>query len=1653
VQGTGLFADANDPNTTVTGAGVGENIYAWTVSNGPCANGLTTDQLSLFVFDENNPVASAGTDQELCVPATSTTLAGSAVIFPAAGTWTLVSGGGVITDANDPATTVTGLTIGVNTFVWTVSNGPCANGLTTDTLSIYLFDEGNAIADAGPDQELCTPNTTTILAGSALTFPSQGTWSVVQGTGVFADENDPNTTVSGLTVGENIFQWIVSNGPCVNALTTDQVSIFLFDENNPIADAGVDQELCTPNNSTSLQGSSVIFPAQGTWTLVSGTGTIADTHDPASGVSGLSVGANVFAWTVDNGPCTNGITTDEVTIFLFDANNPGADAGPDQELCTPANSAALAGSSLIFPAQGTWTLVSGSGIIADINDPNSAVSGLVVGENIFQWTVDNGPCANGLTTDQVSIFMFDENNPPANAGPDQELCTPTTDAVLAGSPVTFPATGTWSLVGGTGNVVNVNDPASGVSGLTIGENVFVWTVSNGPCLNGLTTDTVSIFLFDADNALADAGADTSLCTPVNGYQLSGSPVTFPAIGTWTMLQGTGTFVDANDPNTVVASLSVGETIIQWTVDNGPCESGISNDEMSIFIFDDDQAVADAGPDQELCTPNTSTNMAGSAFIFPGTGTWSLISGAGDIADANDPNTAITNLEVGENIFQWVVTNGPCADSLTTDLVSIFVFDQNNPDANAGPDQQVCTPVTSATLAGSALTFPATGTWTIVSGTGTITDPASPTTTVTDIGIGTLILEWTASNGPCANGITADQMQIELFDLNSPPAAAGADQEFCTPNTSTFLEGNAPTAPGTGLWTVAQGAATFGDATSPTTAASDLPVGENILVWTLTQGVCGVSSDSVSIFIFDENNLPADAGPDVELCTPQDSIFLAGNTPTFPATGTWTLIEGAGLFEDVNDPGSKVVGLTIGTNTFVWTTDNGPCPNAITADTMTVILYSDSTNAPNAGPDQEACLPQTVVDLFGETPLAPATGTWTIISGPGTVAEPNNPTSQVTDLQIGITTLVWTLDLGPCPNNGLLTDTVVVTTFDPTAPPADAGPDQELCTPDDSTAMQALVPTFPGYGTWTLISGTGIISDTLDPAASITGLSVGLNVFDWMVYNGTCGFGPPTHDTITIAVFDSTAAPAAAGPDQDFCTPNTSATMAANSAVFPGTGAWSIASGGGTFVDASDPLTTITDLPIGDNLLVWTIDNGACGTTTDTLRVRIYDSEQADADAGPDQDICVPTQPNNVTMAANPAVFPATGVWTLVSGTATITDASDPSTSVTGLAPGIVVLAWNIDNGPCGPATTDLVQIGVYDAASPNADAGEDQQLCSPTGAVNLSGNAPQAPATGSWAVVSGSGFINDPASPTSGVSGLATGETVLTWTLDNGACGTTSDTVTITVFDGTMGNANAGSDQNFCTLNSADASMDASLPTFPATGLWLLLSGSGTITDATDPATTITDIGFGTNEFQWTVNNGPCPLSTDALTIMVFDASELPANAGPDQTYCLDTTKTAMHAVPLVSETATGLWTLLEGTGDILFETDTATDVENLGLGQNIFLWTVENGVCPATSDTMLITIDDCSEFTIPDAFSPNGDGVNDLYVIEGLEFYKDNSFQVYNRWGTQVLERSPYNNNWDGRSEASLNWGEELPEGTYYYILDLGNGDEPYTGYIYLKR
>ena len=94
------------------------------------------------------------------------------------------------------------------------------------------------------------------------------------------------------------------------------------------------------------------------------------------------------------------------------------------------------------------------------------------------------------------------------------------------------------------------------------------------------------------------------------------------------------------------------------------------------------------------------------------------------------------------------------------------------------------------------------------------------------------------------------------------------------------------------------------------------------------------------------------------------------------------------------------------------------------------------------------------------------------------------------------------------------------------------------------------------------------------------------------------------------------------------------------------------------------------------------------------------------------------------------------------------------------------------------------------------------------------------------------------------------------------------------------------------------------------------------------------------------------------------------------------------------------------------------------------------------------------TNFFIPEGFSPNGDGINDLFVIKGLDNYPKNSIVIFNRWGDKVYQANPYLNNWDGTCTMGLRYGgDQLPIATYFYVLDLGNGTAIYKGTIYLNR
>jgi gliding motility-associated-like protein len=106
---------------------------------------------------------------------------------------------------------------------------------------------------------------------------------------------------------------------------------------------------------------------------------------------------------------------------------------------------------------------------------------------------------------------------------------------------------------------------------------------------------------------------------------------------------------------------------------------------------------------------------------------------------------------------------------------------------------------------------------------------------------------------------------------------------------------------------------------------------------------------------------------------------------------------------------------------------------------------------------------------------------------------------------------------------------------------------------------------------------------------------------------------------------------------------------------------------------------------------------------------------------------------------------------------------------------------------------------------------------------------------------------------------------------------------------------------------------------------------------------------------------------------------------------------------------------------------------------------TDENGCI----DTASITLKEPDVLEMPTAFSPNGDGKNDFFVIHGINGYPNNQFVVFNRWGNEVYSAEGYNNTWNGTNKQ----GQDLPDGTYFVVLTINGGAITRNGYVDLRR
>jgi gliding motility-associated-like protein len=103
---------------------------------------------------------------------------------------------------------------------------------------------------------------------------------------------------------------------------------------------------------------------------------------------------------------------------------------------------------------------------------------------------------------------------------------------------------------------------------------------------------------------------------------------------------------------------------------------------------------------------------------------------------------------------------------------------------------------------------------------------------------------------------------------------------------------------------------------------------------------------------------------------------------------------------------------------------------------------------------------------------------------------------------------------------------------------------------------------------------------------------------------------------------------------------------------------------------------------------------------------------------------------------------------------------------------------------------------------------------------------------------------------------------------------------------------------------------------------------------------------------------------------------------------------------------------------------------------------------------TVTVGSDEPTEpFVIPSGFSPNGDGIGDTWVIRGLDADAQVGVVIFNRWGDEVYSSADYHNDWDGHCTKGVGPTGALPDGTYFYVVELNGGERTEKGYLQIAR
>jgi len=497
----------------------------------------------------------------------------------------------------------------------------------------------------------------------------------------------------------------------------------------------------------------------------------------------------------------------------------------------------------------------------------------------------------------------------------------------------------------------------------------------------------------------------------------------------------------------------------------------------------------------------------------------------------------------------------------------------------------------------------------------------------------------------------------------------------------------------------------------------------------------------------------------------------------------------------------------------------------------------------------------------------------------------------------------------------------------------------------------------------VIDGSGIVADISSYSTPVSNLSNGSNTFQWTVTR----YGCTASDQVTI--INDLYIAEATGPASvcvDEVTVNATVLPAGSGAV----GAWTTLNGGGICQTPDQSETLVLGLAPGNNTFRWTVTKGSC-VSYDNV---VVENNEVTVYAGPNQAVCE----NVAYLFATPLSATGVGVWTVDQPVVIIADNASPSTQVSELIRGVNTFTWTVTDKGCLGNSSISVTNNDFDAY-----AGEDQMVT--VSATNMEATLPAASATGAWSIFTGNADFADATNPVTGVTNLMPGTNQYRWTVSWNNCSAFDEVVVIY----NLASSDAGIDQQLCADNTVLAANNPDV----GTGVWSVISGSGTFEDAAKYNTVVNGVSRGSNTYRWTVT----AYGIDVYDEVVITNNSFDISAGTDIVTC-DWTSTLNAESP--GTNGSGQWNIYRGAGYFTDSQSESTTVESYQDGINQYVWNVQRGDCFA-KDTVQLT------FTTPPTTADAGSDIdlceksatvlagNQLTVGTGLWTASDNTVNI----------------------------------------------------------